>query len=174
MSGFGNVSDIEPDNRSGYFQGIVVDNLDPEMRQRIKVRIPNLMDGDPELLPWIGPVVHSKFGMTAEAVTVEVPVVDAIVQVEFQNGDPHYGMTFGSLHTAISAELGVLATNYPMRRGWVDPAGNWSYIDLTEGAIEFQLHHYSGTQYTTFNDGRVLHEAVGDYTITAPIIHLNP
>lgn len=174
MSGFGNVSDIPESHRNGYFQGIVVDNNDPEQKQRIKVEIPNLIEGDPALMPWIGPVIRSKFGMTDKAVTVEVPVLDSIVVVEFQDGDPHYGMTVGSLHTEISADLGVLATNYPNRRGWVDPVGNWSFIDITQGSVQFQLHHYSGTEYTTNDDGSVLHDAVGDYTITAPTINLNP
>jgi hypothetical protein len=172
MAGFASVNDTPTDSPTGgrKFQGRVVDNLDPLMKQRIKVEIPNFMEGPPELLPWIGPLVQSKFGMTATAVSVNVPVIDSVIELEFQDGDLAYGVMTGSLHTEISAELGVLATNYPARRGWLDPKANWSYIDITPGQVEFQLHHYSGTQYTTFDDGRVHHLAVNLYFIEAPDI----
>lgn len=168
--GFNNVSDVENEGRTGMFQGKVVDNLDPLLKQRIKVEVPNLLQGPPELLPWVGPIVQSKFGMTESAVSVAVPVIGSIVMVQFQNGDLHYGATVGGLHTELSAELGPLETNYPARRGWYDPVQNWSYIDITPGMVEFQLHHKSGTQYTTYEDGRVHHLAVNLYHIEAPDI----
>jgi len=152
------------------FQARVVDNEDPLMKQRIKVEIPNLMEGPPDMLPWVGPLVQSKFGMTEEAVSVAVPVVGSVLEVEFQDGDLAYGVCTGSLHTELSASLGPLEINYPRRRGWYDPKQNWSYIDITDGQVEFQLHHYSGTQYTTYDDGRVHHLAVELYHIEAPDI----
>lgn len=172
MSGMTAVNDLPKDNpaKGRKLQGKVVDNLDPLFKQRIKVEIPNLMEGPPEMLPWIGPLVQSKFGMTAVAVSVAVPVIDSVVEVEFQDGDLAYGIMTGSLHTEISALLGPLEINYPARRGWLDPMGNWSYIDITPGMVEFQLHHKSGTQYTTYDDGKVHHFAVELYHIEAPDI----
>lgn len=167
---YNTVADTDQPNPNRKFQGRVVDNQDPLMKQRIKVVVPNLLEGPVELLPWIGPTVHSKFGITETAVSVEVPVVGSIVSVTFQDGDMHYGMLDGSLHTELTSDLGVLATNYPNRRGWLDPVMNWSYIDITAGMVEFQLHHKSGTQYTTFDDGRVHHLAVNTYHIEAPDI----
>ncbi len=172
MAGFASVNDMPTESPTAgrKFQGKVVDNLDPLLKQRLKVEIPNFMEGPPDLLPWIGPLVQSKFGMTDTACSVNVPVIGSVIELEFQDGDLSYGVMTGSIHTEISAMLGPLETNYPARRGWLDPVSNWSYIDITSGMVEFQLHHKSGTQYTTFDDGRVHHLAVNLYFIEAPDI----
>jgi hypothetical protein len=174
MSGFNNQAEEESPKIEGRrFQGLVVFNNDPEKRQRIKVLIPNLLEGNPDDLPWIGPAVQSGFGMTNTAVSVAVPVIDSVVMVTFQDGDLNYGMYDSSLHTALSNQLNDLAANYPNRRGWVDPAGNVCYVDITPGQTTFHLRHISGTNFTIANSGAVTVTAVADLRATAPRIHLN-
>jgi Type VI secretion system/phage-baseplate injector OB domain len=181
-NGFNNQAEDESTSLQGRrFQGLVVDNNDPLQKQRIKVSIPSLMEGELEELPWVGPGVQSSFGMTGTAATVGVPAMGAVVMVTFQDGDLNYGMYDGSLHTETTPIPGPLSTNYPDRRGWVDPAGNICWIDVTGGSVEFHLEHVSGTSFHVDNDGNVLVQSVKKVEVlaaeeiraTAPKIYLN-
>jgi len=166
MTGFNNSSQLEEPDYSGQFIALVVENNDPLHRQRIKVTIPELLTGDPRLLPWITPVVQSGFGMTASAGAMDVPVIGSLVVVEFQNGDLQYGISTGSLHTASHTPAAELLVNYPKRRGWKDPAGNLFYIDSTPGAVTVRFQHVSGTIVSINNAGAVTIQSPTDVTVS--------
>ena len=166
MPGFNNFNQMEAATYDGQIKGIVVENRDPEYRQRIKVRIPELMEAEIEDLPWILPIVESSFGMTAGAGTVSIPVIDSIVIVEFQKGDIHYGLYTSGLHTSQWTLPAELMTNYPHRRGWKDPAGNKLWIDIKEDHVEFHLEHVSGTSFHVDNDGNLSINVVGNTTVS--------
>jgi hypothetical protein len=111
--------------------------------------------------------------MTSTAVTVGVPVIGAIVEITFQDGDLQYGMYGGSLHTGHSNQLGELDVNYPNRRGFLDPAENFGYIDITEGMVKFHLQHRTTTFGETTPTGAINVGAVDDIRVWAPMIYLN-
>ena len=173
-NGFNNQAEDEDTSLKGRrFQGVVIDNKDPTFKQRVRVSIPNLLEGKSSDLPWIGPSVQSSFGVTDTAVTVGVPAIGSIVTVTFQDGDLNFGMYDSSLHTARMPTPSEFVTNYPDRRGWLDPAGNLCYIDVTDGQVVFYLKHKSGTTFTVSDGGAVTVTAVQDIRATAPRIFLN-
>lgn len=159
---FNNMNQMESPDYTIPFLGKVVDNNDPKKLQRVKVEIPNLLTGDPSSLPWCFPAQHSLFGMTDSAYSVGVPVVGSTVMVELQNGDIHYGMVRSCLHTSTSNVTGELATNYPNRRGWLDPANNLFYVDITSGQVVVHFLHKSGTRLTIADNGKVTVHSVDD------------
>jgi phage baseplate assembly protein gpV len=159
---FNNLNQFESPDYSIPFIGKVVENKDPKLLQRVKVEIPNLLTGDPANLPWCFPAQHSLFGMTDTAYSVGVPVIGSTVVVEFQNGDIHYGMVSSCLHTSISNVSGDLATNYPNRRGWLDPANNLFYVDITSGQVVVHFLHKSGTRLTIADNGKITVHSVDD------------
>ena len=170
---FNNLNQFESPDYSIPFIGRVVDNKDPKLLQRVKVEIPNLLTGDPANLPWCFPAQHSLFGMTDTAYSVGVPVIGSTVVVEFQNGDIHYGMVSSCLHTSTSNVSGELATNYPNRRGWLDPANNLFYIDITSGQVIAHFLHKSGTRITIADNGKVIVHSVDDIAYSCNNFTLN-
>ena len=93
--------------------------------------------------------------------------------VEFQNGDLHYGIVNSCLHTSLSSVSGELATNYPNRRGWLDPANNLFFIDITDGQVVAHFRHKSGTLFTISDNGRVTVHSVDDILYSCNNFSLN-
>jgi phage baseplate assembly protein gpV len=170
---FNNLNQFESPDYSIPFIGKVVDNNDPKKLQRVKVEIPNLLTGDPANLPWCFPAQHSLFGMTESAYSVNVPVVGSTVMVEFQGGDIHYGVVSSCLHTSKTTVSGELANNYPNRRGWLDPANNLFYIDITSGQVIVHFLHKSGTRLTVADNGKVTVHSVDDIAYSCNNFSLN-
>lgn len=159
---FNNLNQLESPDYTIPFIGRVVDNKDPKLMQRVKVEIPGLLTGEVSSLPWCFPAQHSLFGMTASAYSVGVPVVGSTVMVEFQQGDLHYGIVSSCLHTSNTSVSGELATNYPNRRGWLDPANNLFYIDITSGQVVAHFLHKSGSRITIADNGKITVHSVND------------
>ena len=161
---------INSDSSSKYdglqlFMARVVDNMDPDKKQRIRVAIPHVLEGAKEELPWLLPLQSTPFGgVTNNTGVMRVPHVGSDVVVFFQEGNLMYGMLMGTT-TAQSQDLGVLLENYPKRYGFLDPAGNHFYIDTTEGAVTTEFRHKSGTIVTVDNDGNLSIEVVKDVTM---------
>jgi uncharacterized protein involved in type VI secretion and phage assembly len=74
----------------GKFRGTVSSNIDPEMRGRIRVKVPAVLgDNDSTwALPSV-PYAGKNVGLFL------VPPVDALVWVEFEQGDPDYAIWTG-------------------------------------------------------------------------------
>lgn len=143
-----------------FYLAKVVDNKDPNQKQRIRVHVPDLMVGAIETLPWLLPVTHPPFGGTAaNYMTVNVPHIDSIVLVLFQDGNLSYGLYIGSVPIG-SQQIGPLAENYPFRYGFVDPANNHLYVDTTEGKTDVEFRHNTGTLLHIDNGGNVRVEVV--------------
>ena len=166
MAGLNNMNQMEAATYDGYFLGIVVDNNDPDKLQRVKVTIKNVMEGNKEDLPWVAPKnIETGFGITTDAGGIYVPAMDSIVVVEFQDGDIHYGMTVGSMHTARYTPDEDLLKNYPDRRGWHDTKKNKAYIDVTKGEAIMHLEHFSLTMIQVEDSGEVNVTVVKDCNI---------
>ena len=138
-----------------FYMARVVENKDPEMRQRVKVNIPNVMMGAAPSLPWIIPITYPAHGGTQKThMVVSVPHIGDDILVLFQDGDLAYGMYVGSYPIA-GQDIGPLAENYPNRYGFRDPAGNHLYVDTTEGKTDIEFRHNSGTKLHIDNTGNV-------------------
>lgn len=140
-----NMGNLKPSDqfKGVTFIGKVVDNTDPSHMERVKVRIPQIFDGVEDAdLPWCIPMLGRVQGGTGTVHWFGVPVIGALLYIEFQMGDPHFPVYKGGVVSA--ASKAVLAdTNYPHRWGWVDEKGNHYYSDTSTGDIE--LRHFSGT-----------------------------
>lgn len=155
------------EEQSRFLIAKVVENNDPLKMQRVKVTIPQLLEGDTEKLPWVLPVVPSSLGgNTKTALEVSVPPVGSHVVIVLQNNDVNYGLIVGSLPPS-SGELGVLETNYPNRRGWVDRAGNHFFVDTLEGQVSIEIRHASGTTVNIDKDGNLTVTTEGNTSINA-------
>ena len=155
---FNNLGQLETSKYTNYMLAQVVDNNDPERKQRIKVRIPLLLEGDAANLPWVLSMHPSHFGTGSGAAgaygSVCIPPLDAWVVVRLEEGSIYYGQCVGATPVA-GHELSLFDTNYPKRYGMVDPIGNHFYVDTTQGQATVQFRHMSGTQITIANNGAV-------------------
>ena len=154
--GFNSAMQLEESNYAKTFAAQVIDNLDPTKKQRIRVRIPGLLDGPTNYLPWILPKHDTRFGTgngpNGAYGHQYVPPVGALIVVYFEEGELYYGATEGAVPVQ-GVSLSVLETNYPNRYGFRDPGGNHFYVDTQSGDVEFR--HKSGTTFHILQDGTV-------------------
>ncbi len=148
------------------YLGIVEDNNDPKRLQRIKVRIPNKMEGSLADREWLAPIVSSPFGIGPTFGSMLVPAIDSIVIVYFQEDNIKYGLYEGSAAHVNFVPHPELLVNYPKRYGFCDPAGNYTYVDYTEGQVTIKIRHVSGTEIVVDNEGNVTGLTVGNQTLT--------
>ena len=69
----------------GVHHGIVADNNDPERKGHVKVRIPGVLDGETDSLPWCAPKFPTVFGGLANSQAFVVPKTGSAILVEFEN-----------------------------------------------------------------------------------------
>jgi len=88
----------------GKYRGFVVDNEDPELLGRLKVRVPSVL-GDEVVTGWAMPCVPS--GGMARQGHLFVPDVEAGVWIEFEEGDPEFPVWVGCFWSAPGGESEV-------------------------------------------------------------------
>jgi Type VI secretion system/phage-baseplate injector OB domain len=157
-----NYNQLEDKSYEGLFLAEVVDNSDPLKQQRVKAKIPGLLDG-PDY-PWLCPIVSSPLSSVSSALSV--PKLGAILLVFFQNGDIHYGLYHGYVHTATVKQSAPLNVNYPNRSGFDNEYGVL-YADSTSGSKTVHYQHPSGTTVDIDNAGNVTVSSVGSITASA-------
>lgn len=121
-------------------KGIVVDNNDPLMRCRIRVRVPGILDGDG--IPWATPAAAAFLG-DGESDRIEIPEVGSEVTITFPLGDQHFPFYSGRWHSKEVPE--EFKENYPNRYGFKDSTGTLFYIDKVSKEVHFK--HCSGFQF---------------------------
>lgn len=139
-------------------RGKVVDNKDPEMKCRIKVQIPGLLEGSIDDLPWCLPVFNSGFGESDKFTHIIIPEIGTELAIEFPSGDtqlPHY-----SSRWHINEVPEPFKTNYPDRYGYIDRNGTYYYND--KKTKEFKFHHYSGFEFIIDDKGNFRLETPGN------------
>jgi hypothetical protein len=150
-----NMNQLQDGSYAGYFVGTVVFNEDPLKKQRVKLTIPNLLEGPPKDLPWFSPFLASGFGNNQNSNNMQVPVLGSKVVVEFQNEDIHYGVYIGYVDSGEIVDDPELLINYPKRRGWRDPAGNKLILDYTSGQETVEFRHKSGANVFFDPEGNI-------------------
>ena len=81
---------------SGIYRGVVVDNVDPLLAGRVKIRVYPMFEGvDDKSLPW---AIYSDamFGGLANNGGIFIPEIDSHVWVFFEAGDHRYPVYFGA------------------------------------------------------------------------------
>jgi hypothetical protein len=160
-----NINQLDSPDYSKRFLAKVVDNNDPLKKQRIKVTIPNLLEGDAANLPWLARISPTGLGYGPSYGSVMVPAVGSWVVVRFEEGKLEYGHFDGSTPMG-SAFVSPLMTNYPFRYGFQDPVGNYFYVDTTPGSETASFVHKSGTILTIAANGAVTINTASNEQVT--------
>lgn len=160
-----NLQSLQSTDYTQFFLAKVVFNNDPTLKQRIKVTIPQLLEGDTELLPWVLAIKPVGFGFGDTFGVMSVPPLGSWVVVRFEAGELSYGQCLGSTPVGESS-LGPLETNYPFRYGFRDPAGNHFYVDTTPGSVDLEFRHKSGTTFHIRDNGKTEATVVNDLVVT--------
>lgn len=130
------IEDYNQDWQTTMPDGLVVDNKDPEMLGRLKIRVAGIHDGVPdEHLPWAINGQASGRGPTATAAQVRIPMKGSRVKVNFHN-DPSNPEYYGGVTTKQSIPE-VFRTNYPNRNGELFPNGTHWYLDEKDNVFYF-------------------------------------
>lgn len=136
--------------------GWVVDNVDPEKRQRVKLRIPQLHRNVPDdKLPWAIPdATQSTSNAGGGSGSVNVPTRGAKIYVRFEENDPHNPRYAGSPTTDdVNKDNELLQEDYPHTRGTVDDAGNRMASNSEKETID--ITHKSGSTIHIAADGTI-------------------
>lgn len=141
-------------------KGKVIYNLDPLQSGRVKVTIPNVLEGSFNDLPWVCPNTGST-GYSSNVGYVSIPEVGTYVSVKFQDGDPEFGVYTGG-HLDVSTIPSDFKTNYPNRHGFVDSSGNKFIVDRTAGTIT--LTNSAGTKITVSGGEVVVENSITHIT----------
>jgi Type VI secretion system/phage-baseplate injector OB domain len=133
----------------GKYRGTVTGTDDPEMRGRLRVKVPALM-GDSEL-EWAMPCVP--YGGAAKVGSYWIPPEGALVWVEFEQGNISFPIWSGTYWTGgvepPAADAAILALQTPF--------GHRLVLDDTESSEKITLSHAAeGTPSLTLDEaGRV-------------------
>lgn len=134
-----------PDLSKGTFYGRVVDNDDPKKRQRLKIRIPQLHRDIPDSdLPWMMPQSIGGNHVEGGIGRVDVPPVNALLAINFEEDDPHSARYGGSPTVDnVHKDNEILNEDYPNTRGEVDESG--FKTTYNKQRKEWSLQHPSGS-----------------------------
>lgn len=115
-------------------KGTVVDNVDPDKMERIKVSIPDLLEGDKDGLPWLYALHPAGLGQSDKLSHFCVPEIGTGVFCIFPEGSMYFG--YYVWHTRDKQSIPeVFKTNYPERYGWMDSNENSHVVDKKDKTI---------------------------------------
>jgi len=142
----------------GKFRGLVVDNVDPQKRARLKLHVPSIL-GEQET-DWALPCLV--FGGLADQGLFSVPEMNAQVWVEFEEGDlqrPIWTGTFWQQSADVPQEA---ALDQPTTRLLKTPSGHRLQFDDEQSAEKITLHHSSEAELVIDENGSIaLTDAAG-------------
>jgi len=142
------VDDVQDNMFYGKYRGVVTDNQDPQMRGRIKARVPDVF-GDDES-GWALPC--APFGGGGMGF-VALPKVQANVWIEFEGGDPDYPIWSGCWWDPAS-EVPSVAMPMPAKKVLIQTEGGQSIVfDDTPGAGGITLQTSGGQKITMTASG---------------------
>lgn len=154
------------DHLKNVYKGKVVYNNDPLKLQRIKVIIPEFLEGinidknkkraDQEILdclPWITPFEH----YTAFGRAIVVPEINDYVKVTFPYNDAHLGFYDNSYfihenNALAKTHAPVFNVDYPKTVGYEDSTGTYLAINKEQKYMDFK--HNSGFRIQINQNGK--------------------
>lgn len=146
--------------------GYVIDNVDPDKRQRVRIRCPQLHRNVPDnLLPWTIPDRSDNYSNAGKGVgSVNVPPIGSKVYYRLDENDPHNPRYGGSPATDdVNKEHEMLNEKYPHTRGNVDSANNRRASNNEKETVDFV--HSSGTTQHVASNGAVNVNTAGNMKI---------
>lgn len=146
----------------GKYRGFVTDNVDPEKRGRLKVKVPTVL-GDQDT-GWALPCMP--FGGFANQGLFMIPEVDAQVWVEFEEGNIDHPIWVGVFWQQASDVPEEAQKDQPTTRVIRTPSGHVLQFDDADGEEQFRLAHPAGTEMTIDPDGIVKTVDAGGNSLT--------
>ncbi len=135
----------------GKYRGFVVDNEDPQMRARLRLRVPALLAE--ETTGWALPCLP--FGGLAEQGLFMVPEVDAQVWVEFEGGDLSHPIWTGTFWQPAAGAPTEAQASPPTSRLLRTPSGHLLQFEDASGEERFFLQHPAGAEMEIDSAGTV-------------------
>lgn len=152
----------------GMWHGQVIDNNDPDIRLRCKVRVrPLYLKIADEDLPWAMPGMI--WGGASDSIDGSPPPVGAEVWVCFQQGDPDFPVYFGSQFGRPGGTPDIpeeARAGYPDNKVIKTPGGILIEYDDTEGARRVRVKHPSGTEWLMTEEGDMEFTVQGNLKMT--------
>lgn len=157
---FINISEHQKPTRhlSKRYIGTVVSNDDPKNLGRIKVAIPNLLEGETANLPWCVRKKGSTLGSSTSAGVWAVPKVGAKVEIEFVNEDQYFP-EYTDAPDSTSSRPGSFSKDS------IGIEAEGFSVSYDRQSKQFEIEHPTGTKVIIKPDGSV--------EISATIIKLN-
>lgn len=135
-------------------KGIVIDNKDPQMLRRIRVKIQGILEGNVNTLPWISPKGGSLLGNRCDSGDFVVPELYSCVLVSFPNRDIYNAVYEPAIDDMTDTTLQqVFAEDYPNTRGNIDATGTINKVNKVKKTQEFL--HASGVYTRIDKEGNV-------------------
>ena len=135
----------------GKYRGTVVDNMDPEKRGRLKLRIPSVLaDQDSD---WALPCLPYG-GLNQQGLFV-IPDIDAQVWVEFEEGDINRPIWVGTFWQQDSDVPEDASKDEPTTRLLQTHSGHILQFDDADGEERFRLFHPSEAEMLIEADGTI-------------------
>ena len=154
----------------GKFRGVVTDNLDPEMRGRVKAKVPDVL-GEFES-GWALPCAAfggDKLGFFA------VPTEGASVWVEFEHGDPDKPVWSGVFWSTLEIPPKLLVPPPPSKKvALITPAGHTVLLDDSPGIGGIILETAGGCKVSMTDLGIEIDNGKGGkISIMGPTVSIN-
>lgn len=157
------VNTEKPQKRfSGTHIAIVVNNKDPKKVGSVQIRIPGLIDGPNDVLPWATPIMPISLGGSANAQQMSVPNVGARVTAKVID---QYTIQYSGWMPSEVTKNDKMNQDYPDTYGAVDEQGTGWRINKKQQFIE--VTHSSGSKVILNKEGDILMTAARDITLQA-------
>lgn len=144
----------------------VIDNVDPDKRQRVRIRCPQLHRGVPDKhLPWAITDRTDNYSNAGQGIgSVNVPPIGSKVYFRIDENDPHNPRFSGSPATDdVNKDHEMLKENYPHTRGDVDSANNRVAFNNEKETTDWA--HSSGTNQHIDANGAVNLNTAGNMKV---------
>lgn len=147
---------------AGTHVAIVVNNKDPKKVGCVQVRIPGLIDGSNDVLPWATPIMPISLGGSANAQQMSVPNIGARVTVKVID---QYTLQYSGWMPSEITKNDKMNEDYPDTYGAVDEQGTGWRINKKQQFIE--VTHSSGSKLILNKDGDITMTSARDITLQA-------
>ena len=135
----------------GKYRGIVTDNKDPEKRGRLKLRIASVLAKQETC--WALPCLP--YGGASQQGMFMVPEIDALVWVEFEEGDIDRPIWVGTFWQKESDVPERASKEEPTTRLFQTKSGHILQFDDGEGEEKFRLHHPAEAEMVIDKNGTI-------------------